>query len=89
MIVCCLIPLQRFLPVITKNTIITPKVFLHLTNTHLRKQIKFEYLDTKDTLMQTSVATVSISGNLKQKLEVIAAAEYDGVEIFENAFKGT
>ncbi|MGH6861213.1 MAG: sugar phosphate isomerase/epimerase family protein, partial [Phyllobacterium sp.] len=36
--------------------------------------------------MKTSIATVSISGDLKQKLEAIAAAGFDGVEIFENDF---
>ena len=33
--------------------------------------------------MKTSIATVSISGNLREKLEAIAAAGYDGIEIFE------
>ena len=36
--------------------------------------------------MKTSIATVSISGNLKEKLEAIAAAGYDGIEIFEQDF---
>ncbi|ENN88620.1 putative 4-hydroxyphenylpyruvate dioxygenase protein [Rhizobium freirei PRF 81] len=36
--------------------------------------------------MKTSIATVSISGDLKQKLEAIASAGFDGVEIFENDF---
>ena len=36
--------------------------------------------------MKTSIATVSLSGDLKQKLEAIAAAGFDGVEIFENDF---
>ncbi|MFA6267006.1 MAG: TIM barrel protein [Pseudolabrys sp.] len=36
--------------------------------------------------MKTSIATVSLSGNLKEKLEAIAAAHFDGVEIFENDF---
>lgn len=36
--------------------------------------------------MKTSIATVSISGNLKEKLEAISAAGFDGVEIFENDF---
>lgn len=36
--------------------------------------------------MQTSIATVSISGDLAEKLEAIAAAGFDGVEIFENDF---
>lgn len=42
--------------------------------------------------MKTSIATVSISGDLKEKLAAIAAAGFDGVEIFENdflAFDGT
>ncbi|HQZ12288.1 MAG TPA: TIM barrel protein [Devosia sp.] len=34
--------------------------------------------------MKTSIATVSISGDLRDKLEAIAAAGFDGVEIFEN-----
>lgn len=33
--------------------------------------------------MRTSIATVSISGDLVEKLEAIAAAGFDGVEIFE------
>lgn len=36
--------------------------------------------------MKTSIATVSISGNLKEKLEAIANAGFDGVEIFEQDF---
>ncbi len=42
--------------------------------------------------MKTSIATVSISGDLGEKLAAIAAAGFDGVEIFENdflAFDGT
>lgn len=34
--------------------------------------------------MKTSIATVSISGDLGDKLQAIAAAGFDGVEIFEN-----
>lgn len=34
--------------------------------------------------VRTSIATVSISGTLDTKLRVIAAAGFDGVEIFEN-----
>jgi 4-hydroxyphenylpyruvate dioxygenase len=34
--------------------------------------------------MLTSIATVSISGNLESKLRAIAKANFDGVEIFEN-----
>lgn len=34
--------------------------------------------------MKTSIATVSLSGTLTEKLEAIAAAKFDGVEIFEN-----
>src|SRR5215217_8036287 len=33
--------------------------------------------------MKTSIATVSISGDLGEKLSAIAAAGFDGVEIFE------
>jgi 4-hydroxyphenylpyruvate dioxygenase and related hemolysins len=36
--------------------------------------------------MKTSIATVSISGELPQKLEAIAKAGFDGVEIFETDF---
>ena len=36
--------------------------------------------------MKTSIATVSISGDLTTKLEAIAQAGFDGVEIFENDF---
>ncbi|MEV0618350.1 TIM barrel protein [Nonomuraea sp. NPDC050404] len=34
--------------------------------------------------MRKSIATVSVSGTLMEKLEAIAAAGFDGVEIFEN-----
>lgn len=34
--------------------------------------------------MRRSIATVSISGTLQEKLEAIAAARFDAVEIFEN-----
>ena len=34
--------------------------------------------------MKSSIATVSISGSLPEKLEAISAAGFDGVEIFEN-----
>ena len=34
--------------------------------------------------MLTSIATVSLSGDLQEKLDAIAAASFDGVEIFEN-----
>ena len=36
--------------------------------------------------MKTSIATVSLSGDLGEKLDAIAAASFDGVEIFENDF---
>lgn len=36
--------------------------------------------------MKTSIATVSISGELPEKLEAIARAGFEGVEIFENDF---
>jgi 4-hydroxyphenylpyruvate dioxygenase len=36
--------------------------------------------------MKTSIATVSISGDLREKLEAIAAAGFHGVEIFESDF---
>jgi hypothetical protein len=34
--------------------------------------------------MKTSIATVSISGYLREKRAAIAAAAFDGVEVFEN-----
>ena len=34
--------------------------------------------------MKRSIATVSLSGTLPEKLDAIAAAGFDGVEIFEN-----
>lgn len=34
--------------------------------------------------MRTSIATVSLSGPLSEKLTAVAAAGFDGVEIFEN-----
>ncbi|RDE10141.1 bifunctional sugar phosphate isomerase/epimerase/4-hydroxyphenylpyruvate dioxygenase family protein [Pelagibacterium lacus] len=36
--------------------------------------------------MKTAIATVSISGDLREKLTAIAAAGFDGIEIFENDF---
>ncbi len=42
--------------------------------------------------MQTAIANVSLSGTLKEKLEAIAAAQFKGVEIFENgllSYNGT
>ncbi|MCI5109421.1 MAG: sugar phosphate isomerase/epimerase and 4-hydroxyphenylpyruvate domain-containing protein [Marivita sp.] len=36
--------------------------------------------------MKTSIATISISGNFPEKLEAIAAAGFDGLEIFEQDF---
>lgn len=36
--------------------------------------------------LRTSIATVSISGDLREKLAAIAAAGFDGVEIFEQDF---
>ena len=42
--------------------------------------------------MRTSIATVSLSGSLGEKLEAIAAAKFAAVEIFENdlvTFNGT
>jgi len=36
--------------------------------------------------MKTSIATVSISGDFAEKLQAIAAAGFDGIEIFENDF---
>lgn len=36
--------------------------------------------------MKTSIATVSISGSFDEKLEAIAAAGFDGIEIFEQDF---
>ncbi|WP_274423242.1 bifunctional sugar phosphate isomerase/epimerase/4-hydroxyphenylpyruvate dioxygenase family protein [Chelativorans sp. YIM 93263] len=36
--------------------------------------------------MKTGIATVSISGNLEEKIETIAAAGFSGIEIFEQDF---
>ena len=36
--------------------------------------------------LKTGIATVSISGNLEEKIEAIAAAGFDGIEIFEQDF---
>lgn len=36
--------------------------------------------------MKTSIATVSVSGNLREKLDAIARAGFDGIEIFEQDF---
>lgn len=36
--------------------------------------------------MKTSIATVCLSGDLREKIEAIARAGFDGVEIFENDF---
>ena len=36
--------------------------------------------------MKTSIATVSLSGDLAEKIDAIARAGFDGVEIFENDF---
>jgi 4-hydroxyphenylpyruvate dioxygenase len=36
--------------------------------------------------MHRSIATVSISGTLRQKMEAVAAARFDGIEIFEADF---
>ncbi len=36
--------------------------------------------------MKTSIATVSLSGDLPEKIGAIARAGFDGVEIFENDF---
>ena len=36
--------------------------------------------------MKTGIATVSISGNLEEKIEAIAAAGFSGIEIFEQDF---
>lgn len=38
--------------------------------------------------MRKSIATVSISGSLTEKLDAIARAGFDGVEIFENDLLG-
>src|SRR6185369_8012733 len=43
-------------------------------------------LDAADDGMKTSIATVSLSGELEDKLRAIAAAGFYGVEIFENDF---
>jgi 4-hydroxyphenylpyruvate dioxygenase len=38
----------------------------------------------RTTALRRSIATVSLSGTLPEKLEAIAVARFDGVEIFEN-----
>lgn len=38
------------------------------------------------TTLKTSIATVSVSGTLAEKLEAIAQAGFDGIEIFEQDF---
>lgn len=38
--------------------------------------------------MKTSIATVSIAGDFREKLSAIAAAGFDGIEIFEQDFIG-
>ncbi len=37
-----------------------------------------------ENIMQRSIATVSVSGTLPEKLHAIAAAGFDGIELFEN-----
>ncbi len=37
-------------------------------------------------MLPTSIATVSLSGDLREKLDAISAAGFEGVEIFENDF---
>jgi 4-hydroxyphenylpyruvate dioxygenase len=47
---------------------------------------------TTDSQLLTSIATVSLSGTLEEKLRAVARAGFDGVEIFENdllAFPGS
>lgn len=47
---------------------------------------------TGEPELLTSIATVSLSGTLEEKLQAVASAGFDGVEIFENdllAFPGT
>jgi 3-dehydroshikimate dehydratase len=49
-------------------------------------------LPEKEAIMKTSIATVALSGTLGEKLEAIANARFDAVEIFENdlvTFSGT
>src|SRR5213592_4502494 len=36
--------------------------------------------------MRKSIATVSLSGTLRQKLEAVAAARFDAIELFESDF---
>jgi 4-hydroxyphenylpyruvate dioxygenase len=38
--------------------------------------------------MRRTIATVSLSGTLRQKLEAVAAARFDGIELFEPDFIG-
>ena len=39
-----------------------------------------------EATMKTSIATVSLSGDLEDKIAAIARAGFDGVEIFEQDF---
>ncbi len=39
--------------------------------------------------MRTSIATVSLSGSLTEKVEAVSRAGFDGVEIFENDLLGS
>ena len=41
-------------------------------------------INTPQPIHQKSIATVSLSGTLPEKLEAAAAIGFDGVEIFEN-----
>src|SRR5690606_38052419 len=60
-----------------------------------RLAIMYELVRAESTgrsAMKTSIATVSISGDFREKLAAIAGAGFDGVEIFETdflAFDGT
>ena len=50
----------------------------------LRQALMFS--NTMETKMKTSTATVSIAGDLSEKLAAIAKAGFDGIEIFEQDF---
>src|SRR5690606_35625579 len=51
-----------------------------------KRRVPRPFLSRRNGTMKTSIATVSISGEFGEKLTAIAAAGFEGVEIFENDF---
>ena len=45
-------------------------------------------MQTMQTALKTSIATVSIAGDFPEKLAAISKAGYTGIEIFEQDFVG-